>query len=221
MSHYIELIKNRMKSELSCAAHNIDHVMRVYQLCQSIAKTEKNVNMAVLEPAALLHDIARVIESNDITGQTDHALLGSEMAVAILNEIGYPETHIDEIAHCIASHRYRSGNTPKTIEAKILFDADKLDIIGSVGIARTFMLAGQYGQRITASSSESYQADNIVDNGRIKDVSKHSPLIEFECKFKNIPSRLFTSKGKEIGLERLVYMQTFFNRLDLEMAGKI
>jgi len=205
-----------MTAELSCAAHNIDHVMRVYQLCQRISKGEDNVNMAILEPAALLHDIARVIESKDKTGNTDHALLGSEMAVTILKDIEYPHAYIEDIAHCIATHRYRSNNPPQTIEAKILFDADKLDVIGSVGIARTFMLAGQYGQRMTTRSSD----DNTVDNGRLKDVSKHSPLIEYEYKFKKIPERLFTREGKKIGLQRLDYMRTFFERLDLEMAGK-
>lgn len=217
MSKYIDLIKARMTAELSCAAHNIDHVMRVYQLCQRIAETEEDVDMAVLEPAALLHDIARVIESEDTSGQTDHAQLGSKMAVTILKEIGYPEVYHDAIAHCISSHRYRSDNVPESIEAKILFDADKLDVIGSVGIARTFMLAGQYGQRITADSSE----DNVVDHGRLKDVSKHSPLLEYDYKFKKIPDRLFTRKGKEIGKQRLEYMGHYFERLALEMAGKL
>jgi uncharacterized protein len=206
-----------MTDELSCAAHNIDHVMRVYQLCQLIAETESNVNMAILEPAALLHDIARVLESKDQTGQTDHALVGSQMAVAILKEIDYPEAYIEPIAHCIASHRYRSDNVPKTIEAKILFDADKLDVIGSIGIARTFMLAGQYGQRLTADFSH----DNVVDNGRLKDVSKHSPLMEYDYKFKKIPDRLFTPMGKAIGIRRLAYMRSFFERLASEMAGEI
>lgn len=219
MNLHVEEIKKRMESELSCSAHSIDHVIRVYNLCKLISDTESNVNMNVLEPAALLHDIARAIESNDQSGTTDHAILGSMMAGEILEELEYPQDLIGQIQHCIHTHRYRSGNEPETIEAKILFDADKLDIIGSVGIARTFMLAGQFGQRIASNSSDKYFEINCTDNGRIKDVSKHSPLIEYEYKLKKIPERLYTQKGKEIGKSRLEYMDMFFSRLEKEQNG--
>jgi uncharacterized protein len=220
MKQYIDKIKEKMISELSCSAHNIDHVQRVFNLCRIIASTEDNVDMRVLEPAALLHDIARVIESNDQSGIVDHALLGSEMASEFLIEIEYPKELIMKIKHCILTHRFRSGNEPISIEAKILFDADKLDVIGSVGIARTFMLAGQFGQRITASSNVEYEESNIVENGRIKDVSKHSPLMEYEYKFKKVPDKLYTQKGKKMGKERLEYMKNFFTRLEEEMNGE-
>ena len=220
MQSNIEKIKERMELELSCSAHNIDHVMRVYNLCKLIAESENNVNMNVLEPAALLHDIARVIESNDKSGATDHAVLGSEIAREFLTELDYPKDLIKQIQHCISTHRYRSGNVPKTIEAQILFDADKLDAIGAIGIARTFMLAGQFGQRIVVDTTDEYVESNIVDNGRIKDVSRHSPLMEYEYKFKRIPDKLFTDRGKEIGESRLEYMDVFFSRLDKEMKGE-
>jgi len=215
----IPIIIERMKNHLSCSAHSIDHVMRVYNLCKLIAKSHDHVDMEVLEPAALLHDIARTIESNDQTGTCDHALLGSEMAGDLLRDLAYPEAVISQVQHCIRSHRYRTGHQPQTIEAKILFDADKLDVIGSIGIARTFMLAGQFGQRITTQSSDDYQASNIVDHGRIKDVSKHSPLMEYEYKFKHIPDKLYTQKGKALAKSRLAYMKDFFDRLDHEMKG--
>lgn len=221
MKLYIEKIIKRMERELSCSAHNIDHVMRVYNTCKVIASTESNVEMGILEPAALLHDIARVIESNDKSGNIDHASLGADMAEEVLNEIEYPKEFIDPIRHCIETHRFRSDNDPKTIEAKILFDADKLDVIGSIGIARTFMLAGQFKQRITTNISNSYIRDNTVDNGRIKDVSKHSPLMEYEYKFKKIPDKLYTEKGKQIGRERLDFMKRYFDRLNLEVSGEL
>ena len=221
MNNRIEKIKERMEAELSCSAHNIDHVMRVYSLCKMIAETEDRVDMNILEPAALLHDIARTIESNDISGDIDHAVLGSQMAVEILEELEYQKSEIEQIQHCILTHRYRTGNIPQTIEAKILFDSDKLDVIGSVGITRTFMLAGQFGQRITSSLSEDYSNKNTVENGRIKDVSKHSPMMEYEFKFKKIPSKLFTRKGKEIGNTRLDYMRDFFERLEKEITGEL
>jgi Predicted HD superfamily hydrolase len=120
----------------------------------------------------------------------------------------------------VIAHRFRTGNEPNTIEAKILFDSDKLDVIGASGIARTFMLAGQFGQRLTMNESmENYIEGNTVTNGRIKDVSKHTPFIEYEIKFKKIPDKLYTEKAKEIGKERLKFMDKYFSRLSSEIEG--
>ncbi|MDF2880349.1 MAG: hypothetical protein K0R54_906 [Clostridiaceae bacterium] len=209
-----------VQKELTCSAHNLDHVFRVYNLCMLLSKYEKDVNLEVLIPAALLHDIARVRESQDNTGKIDHAVLGGEMAVEILKKLNYTEDKIDDIKNCIISHRFRTGNEPKTIEGKILFDADKLDAIGATGIARTFMLAGQYGQRLTGSSPiNDYLKANTVENGRLKDVSKHTPFIEYEFKFKKIPEKLYTKKAKEIGYKRLEFMEEYFKKLNLEIDG--
>ena len=124
-----------IREKLTCSAHNLDHVMRVYNLCLVLAKYEENVDLEVLVPAALLHDIARVEEIGDKTGKIDHAVLGSELAGDILKNMDYDEEKVEKIKHCILAHRYRTGNEPSTIEAKILFDADKLDAIGAVGVA--------------------------------------------------------------------------------------
>ncbi|EHI99271.1 metal dependent phosphohydrolase [Clostridium sp. DL-VIII] len=209
-----------VKDKLTCSAHNLDHVFRVYNLCLLLAKYEENVDLEILIPAALLHDIARVEESNDKTGEIDHAVLGSVVAENILRKLEYEEEKIEKIKHCITSHRFRTGNEPNTIEAKILFDSDKLDIIGASGIARTFMLAGQFGQRLTVDEElNDYIKSNTVENGRLKDVSKHTPFIEYEVKFKKIPDKLYTEKAREIGKERLGFMNEYFNRLKLEIKG--
>lgn len=216
---YKELIEI-VQEKLTCSAHNLDHVFRVYNLCLLISKYEKDVDLDILIPAALLHDIARVEESQDKTGKIDHAILGSEIAEGILKQLGYGEEKIEKIKHCIVTHRFRTGNEPKTIEAKILFDSDKLDVIGASGIARTFMLAGQFGQRLTLDGTlNEYLNKNTVENGRLKDVSKHSPFIEYEVKFKKIPDKLYTNKAKEIGKERIKFMDEYFNTLKLEIEG--
>ncbi|WP_297430195.1 HD domain-containing protein [Clostridium sp.] len=207
-----------VEQKLTCSAHNLDHIFRVYNLCLLLAKHEKNVDLEILIPSALLHDIARVEESQDKTGEIDHAVLGSMIAADILRKLEYEEEKIEKIKHCIITHRFRTGNEPNTIEAKILFDSDKLDVIGASGIARTFMLAGQFGQRLIASESiAEYLKDNTVENGRLKDVSKHNHFIEYEMKFKKIPDKLYTDKAKEIGKERLKFMDEYFNGLKLEV----
>ena len=209
-----------VEKELSCSAHNMDHVKRVFNTCITIAKNESNVDLDVLLPAALLHDIARVKEIQDVTGEIDHAKLGSEMAEAILYELGYKRDVIEKIKHCIITHRFRSDNFPGTIEAKILFDADKLDAIGAVGLSRSYMLAGQHGQKIYINKPiKEYMKDNTAENGRLKDISKHSPMIEYEFKFKKIPKKLYTKKAKELAKSRIKFMDEFFNRLKLEIEG--
>lgn len=220
-----------VKKELSCSAHGMEHVMRVYSLCLNLAKNERGVDLEVLKTAALLHDIARAKEDTDDSGRSDHAALGAEMAEKILRKLRYPEAKIGRVRHCIASHRFRSGsggggkNAPGTKEAKLLFDADKLDAIGAVGIARSFMIAGQYGEKLHSSVPiGKYLKDNVVGgqpNGRIKEISKHAPNIEFETKFRRIPGRLHAGRAREMARKRIRFMEMFFGRLRKEIDGNM
>jgi len=209
-----------VEEELSDPIHGIDHVMRVYRLCLELAKHEEGVNMEVLTLAALLHDIAREREFETTTGEVDHAALGAEVAEEVLRELGYPEETVEEVKHCIIAHRFRSQVKPRTIEAKILSDADKLDVIGAIGIARCFMLAGRMGQRIWSDVPlEEYVRENIVI-GRIKEWDKHAPNLEFELKLKHIPDVLYTERAKEIARKRMEFMEEFFRRLKEELEGR-
>lgn len=145
-------LKEAVEKELSQADHDIDHTMRVYNLSLKLAK-DKNADLDVLKAAALLHDIARAREDK---GEGDHALLGAEMAIPLLQKIGFSEDKIQKVQECIASHRYRGEQEPKSIEAKILFDADKLDSLGAIGIARAFAWVGRNNAKI-------YSEENIEE----------------------------------------------------------
>jgi uncharacterized protein len=203
----------------------MEHVMRVYNLCLRLAKNELSIDLNVLKTAALLHDIARVKEFRDKTGSIDHAALGAGMSSEFLRTLGYSEEKIAQVKHCISSHRFRGKVKPQTKEAKILFDADKLDVLGAIGVARSFMMAGQYGQKMYSDVSiKEYLRDNVIGekaDGRIKDVSKHASNLEFELKFKHIPERLYTQKAREIAKERLKFMENFFERLKVEIKGEL
>ena len=199
--------------------------MRVYNLCLHLAKYESGIDLDILKTAALLHDIARVKEFQDKTGSIDHAILGAEMAAEILRKHGYSKEEIDLVKHCIAAHRFRGKVKPQTREAKILFDADKLDVLGAIGVARSFMMAGQYGQKTYANMSiEDYLKDNVVGekaDGRIKEISKHAPNLEFELKFRHIPGRMYTRRAREMAEERFLFMENFFERLKTEIRGEL
>lgn len=218
-------IEKTVARELSCSAHAMEHVMRVYNLCLHLAKHELNVDLDVLKTAALLHDIARVKEFNDKTGSIDHSALGAEMAEKIVGTLGYSEEKIAHVKHCIAAHRFRGKVKPQTKEAKILFDADKLDVLGAIGVARSFMIAGQYGQKIYSDISiQEYLKDNVVGekaDGRVRDISKHTPDLEFELKFKHVLERLYTQKAREIAKERVQFMENFFEKLKREIKGEL
>ncbi len=218
-------IKEIVEKELSCSIHNIEHIMRVYNMCLHLSKDEPDVDLDILKASALLHDIARVKEDKDDSGNIDHAILGAEMAKNILKGFDYPNDKIKAVEHCIITHRFRSKNKPKSKEAKILFDADKLDIIGSIGIARSFMIAGQYGQKMFSNLPvNEYIKDNLVDgkpNGRIKIIAKHTPNLEFETKFIHIPNKLYTAKAKVIGEERISFMKKFFEILNKDVGGNL
>ena len=125
-------------------SHGLDHTLRVTRLCIEIGKAE-GADMQVLIPAALFHDIARPQEKK--TG-IPHEREGARIAEEYLRSNGCDESRIRAIAHAIRSHRYSRGTKPETLEAKVLSDADKLDAMGAVGIARTFMQAGEHGDGI-------------------------------------------------------------------------
>lgn len=212
-----QIVEKELKE--ASPAHDINHVMRVYNLCLHLAKYESNIDLDVLKTAALLHDIARIKESQVV----DHAVLGAKMSEKILRELEYTEEKIEHIKHCIISHRFRGESKPETKEAKILFDADKLDVLGAIGVARSFIIAGEVGERIYSDSPlDQYIKENLVGgkpNGKIKDLSKHAPNLEFETKFKHIPDILYTRRAKEIANRRLDYMKQFFETLEKEIKG--
>lgn len=224
MNQKLQKIKALVEKELSCSAHNMEHTMRVYNLCLELAEDEP-VDLDVLKPAALLHDIARVKEDTNASGTIDHAVLGAEMAETILRDLEYSEKKIQHITHCIITHRFRGTLTPHTKEAKILYDADKLDVLGAVGVARCFMVAGRYNERMYSDTPlDEYIKENLVNQtsqGKIKDISKHAPNIELETKFKHIPGSLYTEKAREIARKRLTFMIEFFEQLHREINGKL
>ena len=216
-------VQEIVERELSCSAHDMDHVMRVYNMAINIAKHEKNVDLDILKMATLLHDIARVKEDNDKTGNICHAEESARMCVPILKKIGYSIREIEKVKHCISSHRYKTNNKPETIEAKILFDADKLDSLGAIVILRAGMWMGRHGCSIFPKMElEKYAKLNLVGGvltGRIKYKSLHNIFYEHEIKGKKLISKMHTKEATRISKERFKYMDMFLNRIEKEAEG--
>jgi len=192
------------------ATHDFDHVLRVLTLVRRIGPAE-GADMRVLGVATLLHDIAREEEAR--TG-VDHALAGAERARGIVREWGYGEEEAVAIAQAIVGHRFRNDRRPETLEAQVLYDADKLDAIGAIGVGRAFAYAGYTGQRLWTPVPEGATA------ARLRDFSTHSPVIEFVVKLSRLADSLHTGTARSIARERHAFMAAFFERLEAEVRGE-
>jgi uncharacterized protein len=205
---YIREIAERMTSD-SSGSHDWFHTQRVYDLCMRIGKVE-GADLDILGIAAYLHDIGRPFQDR-AKGRVCHAEKGAELAAEILKNINMPDESRKNIIHAIRTHRFRGKNIPETIEAKVLFDADKLDSIGAVGIGRAFLFAGEVGATlhnpdITPEESESYSKNDTCYR-------------EYRVKLMKIKDRILTKEGLRIALKRHAFMESFFERFLRECSG--
>jgi uncharacterized protein len=206
----ISIAKARRLYAGADAVHDFDHVLRVLRLAERIARAE-GANLSIVRAATLLHDVCR--EEAAAAG-LDHAAVGARRAQEILAD--QPAATVEAIAHAIAAHRFRTDPEPATLEAQVLFDADKLDAIGAVGVARAFAYGGSEGQRLWAPI-ESVDQDRWEMEG--DDPAVHTPVHEFVVKLSRIRDRLFTSTARAIAADRHATMVAFFERLSEEVQG--
>lgn len=193
------------------AIHDFDHVLRVLALAERIGRAE-GADLEIVRAATLLHDVGRAM---DEAAGRDHAAFGAEYVWEIL--ANHPVDKVKAVSHAIASHRFRTDPAPETLEARVLFDADKLDAIGAVGVARAFAYGGARGQRLWASAEEVDVARWLEEGD---DPDAHTPVHEFVVKLSRLKNRLFTPTGRAIAEERHAYMVAFFERFDAEARGE-
>jgi Predicted HD superfamily hydrolase len=191
-------------------SHGPDHSERVLHTALRIGE-RLGARLDILAPAALLHDIARK-EENLSRGLICHARHGAEkLAPPLLRDLGYDDEAIKAICHCIHTHRFRSSVRPATLEAEILYDADKLDSIGAVGIGRAFLFAGQVGARLhnpelDPATTSPYSLEDTAYR-------------EFRIKMAQVRTHMLTTAGREMAEQRHAFMQTFFDQLTRETHG--
>lgn len=195
--------------------HDWTHVERVRSTSLFIGEQEK-ANLDVLELAVFLHDIGRKEEIKS-KGLFCHAEKSTEIAKRIFEKYDIDQKIVENIIHCIKTHRLRNSNIPETIEAKVLFDADKLDSIGAIGVARDFLFAGNAGSGNLYTGNERELAKSGKDYSFTKG---DSAILEYEIKLKHIKNKMLTSAGKKIADERHEFMKNFFERFWEEVKGR-
>ncbi|MBD5488635.1 MAG: HD domain-containing protein [Lachnospiraceae bacterium] len=204
------LLENYMLSCMEDSAHDKEHVYRVLYNALEIAKAQESVDYDVLIAACLLHDIGRKEQFQDPA--LCHAAVGSGKAYQFLTEHGFAADYAEKVKHCIQAHRYRKSCLPQSIEAKILFDADKLDAAGAMGIARTLIYKG-----IVAEPLYSVLPDGSVSTG--ENDPDPSFFQEYKYKLENVYSNFYTDRAAELARKRQHIAADFYQCLYEEASA--
>ena len=192
--------------------HGYQHVVRVYHTAERIAKLE-GADIEVVRAAALLHDAEGPgVEKTRIGHQHKSALFAANVLVAE----GWSEDRISAVQHCIRAHRFRDkSESPQTIEAKVLFDADKLDAIGAIGAVRAISYAVLAKQDLFVKPSEHFLKTKQKELGEA-----HTPYHEYLFKLSKLRDQMYTHTGRTIAEGRHAFLANFFETLIAELEGE-
>ena len=195
--------------------HDFDHTLRVLHNARILAKMEglSEESLLLVELAAILHDIARPEEMAS-NGKICHAKAGVGKSEKLLREAGCKDENlIKAVSQCVGRHRYRGSDKPVTLPEMLVYDADKLDSLGAIGVGRAFHFAGRIGARLHNSEEE---AVNAPAYGR-----EDSAYREYLVKLRHVPERMLTKSGRVLAVRRATFMKNFFEEVEFEIKGNI
>lgn len=190
-------------------AHDLSHVRRVVHNALALAKTE-GADLAVALPAAWLHDCVIVPKDSPLRSQASR--MAADTAVTFLHSQSYPEQHLEAIAHAIAAHSFSAQIPPQTIEAKVVQDADRLDAIGAIGVARAFIVGGQLGRPIY-DEADPFCEERVPDDFV-------ATVDHFYTKLFKLAGTMQTAAGRREAQIRTQFMREFLAQLGRELPEK-
>jgi uncharacterized protein len=191
--------------------HDWGHTLRVLHNARTIASKEKKADLQIVELGALLHDVGRPAEFNS-KGKLCHAMHGGAKAAEFLANAGFDEGKlVRKVTECVRRHRFRVRGPlkPETIEEKIVYDADKLDSIGAIGIGRAFHFAGRIGAKLHNTQKEALGSESY---GR-----EDTAYREYLVKLRRIRNRMLTPAGRKLAEKRHAFMRGYFEELNREV----
>ena len=200
------------------AAHDYDHLARVIALAETIQSREGG-DLPTIWAAVALHDIGQERERSH---GGDHALIGASLAAELLSGTQFPQHSIPAVQQAICDHRMTGAAVPQSLEGCILYDADKIDCLGAIGIGRLYCITGRYNQKIYSPVPP--EIIEPVDPLLVRSLRRrpdYSPSIEFQLLFANLPERMTTTTGRALAQERYTFMKEFFLRLQREVEGEL
>jgi uncharacterized protein len=190
------------------AAHDLAHIHRVVANATTLAHIEA-ADLAIVLPAAWLHDC--VVVAKDSPLRPSASILAAQAALDFLRSIHYPATYLPAIQHAIEAHSFSANIAPRTHEAQVVQDADRLDALGAIGIARCLMLGGANGQRL-------YQPDEPLPLQRPAD-DRIYVIDHFYRKLLQLADGMTTAAGRAEAQRRTAFMRQFLTQLSAEIQG--
>ena len=191
----------------SDGSHDLSHLLRVWRNAEAIAATEPGCDLPLLVAAVLLHDCVAVEKNSPQRAAASR--LSAVRAIEILGALGWDAERAEALGHAIETHSFASGLVPETLEARILRDADKLDAIGAIGIARCFYVAGRMATSL-------YDADDFDATHRDLD-DQHYAIDHFQAKLFLVAEGFHTRAGQAMAVERSAVMRRFVDSFRSEV----
>lgn len=187
-------------------AHDFLHIRRVVSTAKTLCEAEQG-NWAVVMPAAFFHDYINVPKGDPRRAYASQ--LSAEAAIEFLKSVGYPEEHFPAIRHAIEAHSYSAGIKPETLEAKIVQDADRLDSLGAIGIARCFATTSLMKRPFYAEEDPWAESRDLDD--------KNYGLDHFFQKLFKLVEHLNTDTAKKEGEHRIAFIKTYLDQIKREI----
>ncbi|WP_254521927.1 HD domain-containing protein [Natrinema caseinilyticum] len=209
----LEAVRDRARTyfEDASPAHDWHHVRRVEALAETLVDRHgRPVDERVVRLAVVLHDIGRAHE--DRGEIDDHATWGAREAGRVLRNLDGDRNTIERVQHCVRAHRYSNEVEPETLEAKVVCDADNLDALGAVGIARVFAHGAEIGNPIHDAARATAERDAGTGDG----VTQRDHFYE---KILDLPERMYTDPGRDLAADRAAFVRRYLERFDAEVAG--
>ncbi len=189
-------------------SHDLSHIERVWQDARHIAAQEGG-DLRLLLAAVILHDCVTLEKGSPLRAQASR--MSAERASQALSELGWGANDIDVVRDAVLCHSFSAGLTPRTLEGRVLQDADRLDAIGMVGIARCFYTAGRLGSQL-------YEPTDPTAASRSLDDSNYA-LDHFPKKLLTLSIGFMTQAGRLMALQRHTRLQQFYDAFVAELGG--
>ncbi len=205
-SQFFDYIQKEMVQDL---AHDINHVLRVVKTAKLLCRKESAVEEIVI-PAAYLHDCFSFGKNHPNRSQSSK--IAADKAISFLGRIAYPSEYLDAIHHAIVAHSYSAGVSPETLEAKIVQDADRLDALGAIGIARCIQVSSELGRPLYASI-DPFCASRPPDDSLYT-------VDHFYTKLLSLAGAMNTSAAKAEAELRSAFMRDYLRQMEAEVNGR-